>query len=262
MVKYAIIAVEGNHDQALVSKLLKLLGFKKFKGEESKLENFWKKFIPTYPKNGKLYTRLNMPSILFNDSLSVAIYFGGGSNLAENLDDTFCIYPEYQTDITAFGIIVDADNNTPEIVVEKYREILKDYFPNFPNQPGVVAKNISNIARTGMYVLPDNISQGVLDTLLCECGEIAYPEYMARAKLYLDNFSEEETKSKPLKWKPFDDKKALIATIVSVLKPGKTNTTSITDNDWVSDITIEGVESLKQLRKFLMNLLELTNTAN
>ena len=95
--------------------------------------------------------------------------------------------------------------------------------------------------------------------MLCECGEIAYPEYMARAKLYLDNFSQEETKYKPLKWKPFDDQKALIATVVSVLKPGKTNTTSITDNDWVSDITIEEVASLKQFQTFLIDLLELTD---
>ncbi|NEP91175.1 MAG: hypothetical protein F6K18_32670 [Okeania sp. SIO2C2] len=252
MVKYSIIAVEGNHDQALVSNLLKLLGLKKIDGNESNLDHFWKKFIPTYPNNGKLYTRLNMPSILFNDSLSVAIYVGKGSNLAENLDDTFCIYPEYQTDITAFGIIADADKNTPEKVVAEYRERLKESFPNFPEQPGVVDQNIP---RTGIYVLPDNLSKGVLDTLLCECGEIAYPEYMKRAKLYLDNFSEEEKKSKPLKWKPFDDKKALIATIVSVLKPGKTNTTSIADNDWVSNKTIEEVESLKKLRKFLIDLL-------
>lgn len=256
MVKYAIIGVEGNHDQALVSKLLKVLGFNKFDGEESNLDYFWKKFIPTYPKNGKLYTRLNMPSIRFNDSLSVAIYVGEGSNFAENLDDTFSIYPEYQTDITAFGIIADADKNTPEKVVAEYRQRLSNYFPNFPDKAGVVDKNIP---RTGIYVLPDNKSKGVLDTLLCKCGEIAYPEYMKRAKLYLDNFSEEEKKSKPLKWKPFDNDKALIATVVSVLKPGKTNTTSITDNDWVSDITIEGVESLKQLRKFLIDLLTPTD---
>ncbi len=256
MVKYAIIGVEGNHDQALVSKLLKNLGFQRFDGKESNLDSFWKKFIPTYPKNGNLYTRLNMPSILFNESLSVAIYLGEGSNLAENLDDTFSINPEYKTDITAFGIIADADKKTTEKVVTEYRQRLSNYFPNFPDKAGVVDKNIP---RTGIYVLPNNISQGVLDTLLCECGEIAYPEYMARAKLYLDNFSQEETKYKPLKWKPFDDQKALIATVVSVLKPGKTNTTSITDNDWVSDITIEEVASLKQFQTFLIDLLELTD---
>nr|WP_293141543.1 DUF3226 domain-containing protein [Okeania sp. SIO3I5] len=101
-----------------------------------------------------------------------------------------------------------------------------------------------------------------MDTLLCECGEIAYPEYMKKAKLYLDNFSDEEKKSQPLKWKPFDDKKALIATIVSVLKPGKTNTTSIVDNDWISEQTIKEVASLKQLQTFLIELLELNDATN
>jgi len=200
-----------------------------------------------------------MPSIQFNDNLSVAIYVGEGSNIPENLDDTFSIYPEYQTDITAFGIIADADKKTPEKVVAEYRQRLLNYFPNFPDRPGVVDKNIP---RTGIYVLPNNNSEGVLDTLLCECGEIAYREYMKRAKLYLDNFSDEEKKSKPLKWKPFDDKKALIATIVSVLKPGKTNTTSIVDNDWISEQTIKEVASLKQLQTFLINLLELNDATN
>ena len=60
--------------------------------------------------------------------------------------------------------------------------------------------------------------------------------------------------------KLFDDKKALIATVVSVLKPGKTNTVSINDNDWISHRTIEEVESLKQLQTFLMELLDLTET--
>ena len=46
--------------------------------------------------------------------------------------------------------------------------------------------------------------------------------------------------------------------MVSVLKPGKTNTVSINDNDWISDQTIEKVESLKLLQIFLMELLGLT----
>ncbi|WP_273040238.1 hypothetical protein [Iningainema tapete] len=31
---YALIGVEGPHDQAFVGKVLKILGFKKFTGEE------------------------------------------------------------------------------------------------------------------------------------------------------------------------------------------------------------------------------------
>ena len=54
--KYAIIGVEGSHDQAFTGKVLKLLGLKDFreelKGLESQLDPFWRKFIPVYPKKG------------------------------------------------------------------------------------------------------------------------------------------------------------------------------------------------------------------
>lgn len=85
----ALIAVEGNHDQAFLQRILqKLLAFKKFDGDRKKLEEkLWKKFIPKYPQviskypKGQLYGRLDMPSILYNDSLSVAIYAAEGKVL-------------------------------------------------------------------------------------------------------------------------------------------------------------------------------------
>lgn len=55
---------------------------------------------------------------------------------------------------------------------------------------------------------------------------------MERAKSYISQFSEEEVKQ--IGWKPFDKEKATVATIASILKPGKTNTASISDNAWVS----------------------------
>jgi hypothetical protein len=276
-VRYAIIGVEGPHDQAFVGKVLKLLGFKDFKEEwdknkltrldmskelESKFDKFWDKFIPKYPKQGSLYKRLNMPSILFTESLSVAIYEGEGSNLVTNLDDILSANSEYQTNLAAFGIVADCDKSTPAQVVVKYSNCFRKYFPNFPNQAGVVD---TNIPRTGIYVLPDNASQGVLDTLLCSCGEIAYPAYMKRANSYLDSYLDEfsdqdefSTKErKSLNWKNFDREKALVATVVSVLKPGKTNTTSIADNNWVSEQT-QQVPALENFIEFLRQLLELS----
>ncbi|NQE35699.1 hypothetical protein E5S67_03434 [Microcoleus sp. IPMA8] len=95
-----------------------------------------------------------------------------------------------------------------------------------------------------------------MDTLLCECGQIAYPAYMEKASSYLDEFSEKERKS--LKWKNFDREKALVATVVSVLKPGKTNTTSIADNNWVSEQTQQQVPALANFLEFLSQLLELS----
>lgn len=259
MVKYVIIGVEGPHDQAFVGKLLKIFGFKDFKdakkGLVSDLDPFWGKFIPKYPKKGNLYKRLDMPSILFTDNTSVAVYVGEGSNLVTNLDDILGNNPQYQSQIDAFAIVADADKKTPETVVEDYYKCFVKYFPNFPKSPGVVDKNMP---RTGIYVLPDNASEGVLDTLLCQCGEVVYPEYMKRAKSYLAEFSEEERKEKPLKWKRegFDRDKALVATVVSVLKPGKTNTVSIADNDWVSDKSQNEVAALASFIEFLKQLLE------
>ena len=255
--RYAIIGVEGQHDQAFVGKVLKLLGFKDFrvelKGLESALDPFWRKFIPVYPKKGDLYERLDMPSILFNDTISVAIYAGGGSNLVTNLDDILFVNSEYQTNLAAFGIVADCDKSTPDRIVEPYANKFRSYFPTFPARPGVVD---TNSPRTGIYVLPDNQQQGVLDTLVCECGEIAYPAYMERARSYLDKFSEEDKKI--LKLKNFDLDKALVATVVSVLKPGLTNTVSIAQNDWVSKQTQQEVPALAKFIDFLRDLLELS----
>ena len=68
-------------------------------------------------KKGDLYKRLEMPSILFNDTTSVAIYAGEGSNLVTNLDDILSNNSEYQTDLAAFAIVADCDNSNPSQIV-------------------------------------------------------------------------------------------------------------------------------------------------
>ena len=224
--QYVLIGVEGNHDQAFISKILcKLLGFSKFDGKISELDPFWRKFIPNYPKGGNLYVRLDMPAILDTETLSVALYAGEGSNFITNLNDKLSDI-DYST-LLAFAIVADADDDTPNKVAEKYHHGFQKYFPNFPITVNATGNVITGSPKLGIYILPDNSQQGVLDTLICDCGDLVYPEYMQRAREYVDRFSEEERKKKPLKWKPFDQEKAIIATVVSVLKPGKTNQTSI-----------------------------------
>ncbi|WP_204105484.1 MULTISPECIES: DUF3226 domain-containing protein [Spirulina sp. CCY15215] len=247
--KYALIGVEGNHDQAFVEKILrKLLGFNRFNGKVSELDPFWRKFIPVYPKNGKLYARLDMPSILVKDELSVAIYAGEGSKLVTNLKDKLSNIDRDR--ISAFAIIADADRKSPIDIARNYQKGLQEYFPNFPDRPGTISRETP---RSGIYILPDNSKEGVLETLLRRCGEIAYPTYLEQAENYLNSFSEAEIKK--LKWKPFDHEKSLIATVVSILKPGKTNTTSISDNHWVSEKTYAAITELQELVDFLTTLL-------
>ena len=71
-------------------------------------------------------------------------------------------------------------------------------------------------------------------------------------------FSQEDRNNKGLKWKPFDQEKALIATVTSVLKPGKTNQASISDNNWISLQTEQAVPELQNLKNFLRDLLNQT----
>jgi hypothetical protein len=255
----ALIGVEGNHDQAFLSKVLReLLGFSRFDGEESQLDPLWRKFIPRYPpKTGRLYVRLDMPSILYTDTLSVAIYAGEGSRLIDNLSTRFADI-DYSS-LLAFGIVADADKHTPDRVAKIYHDGFKEYFPDFPteiSQTGTVTEGSPSL---GIYVLPNNSDQGVLDTLLCACGGVAYPEYMERARAYINQFSQEEVKR--IGWKPFDREKALVATVVSILKPGKTNTVSITDNAWVSLQTEQHLCEIQNLANFLRKLLNFQNSA-
>lgn len=252
--EYVLMGVEGNHDQAFISKILcKLLGFSKFEGNVSELDGIWRKFIPVYPpKTGKLYLRLDMPTILYNEKISLAIYAGEGSNLITNLSDKLSDI-DYSS-LFAFAIIADADKNTPSQVIEEYYNGFKEYFPDFPTTVSQSGNVIAGSPRLGIYILPDNSQQGVLDTLICECGDLVYPEYMQRAKEYINKFSEEERNRKPLKWKPFAQEKAIVATVVSVLKPGKTNQASISDNDWVSNATAN-IPAIQNLTTFLRQLL-------
>ncbi len=249
--QYALIGVEGNHDQAFVAKVLKkLFKFQEFNGDRSELEKFWEKFIPTYPtKTGKLYKRLDMPSILFNDKLSVGIYVGEGSKLIDNL--TLKLSNGDLDELSIFAIIADADKQEPLDVVKSYHNGLKEYFPDFPLNPGEI---INNQPRLGIYILPNNSNKGVLETLLCQCGEVAYPDYIKRANNYINQFTQEERKK--LNWKPFDDKKAIIATVASILKPGKTNTVSIKANKWISETTKQQVPELASFVNFLEKLLK------
>ena len=252
--KYAILITEGNHDQACVERVLtKFLCFQKFDGTCGEINNsFWNKnarVIPTYPSdNAKYHSRLDTPSILsYQEEISIAIFVAGGNRrkLIQRLVGIVEVLAvrESLQELIAVGLIVDSDKSSPNEVAKGYRAILLDAFrkteipgflANFPDRPGAI--DTSN-PRSGIYVLPNNQQEGTLDTLLCQCGDVVYPTYVQRARRYLSEFAEAECKEEPLKWKPFDGDKALVATVVSVLKPGMANTPSIAQNDWIGEET-------------------------
>ncbi len=250
--KYVLLGVEGPHDQAAVGKLLKIAKFRLFNGKPKHLDSFWEKLVPAYPPSS-LYGRFNMPSIYQSDVYSVAIYQGEGSNLTVNLQDILATHAPYYQDIAAFGIVVDADNTSPASKAQEFADTFRGFFPNFPSTPGIVS---AGTPRTGVYVLPDNVHQGTLDTLLVQCGDVVYPDLKSQAQAYLDHVDKRYTQH----WRPFDSLKALVATMTSVLKPGATNTASIAQNAWIGPDSLANIPELAALQRFLQDLLDIGET--
>jgi hypothetical protein len=255
--RHAILVVEGPTDQAVIGRALeKLLAFRKFNGGLDDLPPFWRdeaKVVPSYPpRKGSLYERLPMPSILSDAVWSLAVYAGGGSKLKQQVGELIHNHDLHEK-LDAFGIIVDADNDSPAKVTDSYRRAFQSWFPGLPDQPGHVA---SGPPATGVFVLPDNRRQGVVEHLVLECGLVVYPQHVARARQYVIGFGAEDRRR--AKWSPFDEEKAIVASVGSLLKPGKTNTATIADNQWISEETA-GCSMLSALVTFLQRLLGMSD---
>jgi hypothetical protein len=263
--KYALLATEGADDQAVLCRLLKLMGFVSFAGDGQNLDLFWLDLIPRLPKmvntagsvaGGNLYAYKNLPFPYFFTSpgYSIAVYQGQGSRLAQNLLDITQAYKAYARDIYALGIIIDADTYNPADVAKNYAEKLQSSFPSLRGTPGIVAPGPP---RSGIYVLPDNNRPGNLDTVLVNCASCVYPEHKAGAEQFLQNL---DARHKTHWSQPYGKDKALVASIVSIVRPGKANHNSLASaNDrWISQQTLGDVPEIAQLYHFLQNLLELS----
>jgi hypothetical protein len=251
--KYCLLATEGPHDQAAITQLLRLAGLTKFKGNYKELDSFWEGFIPKYPKGGNLYARMDMPSILTSATHSVAIYWGEGSKLVSNLQAITTNQARYVREIHSFGLIVDADNRQPDVVAKKKAEELRSVFPTISEVPGSIVAGSPNV---GIYVLPDNKRQGTLDSMLSECASIAYPDHKKGALQFINDLDEIYTGHLTLTKKD----KAVVACITGIILPGATNTSSISQKEWISEKTMHQ-KDVALLYRFLSDLLELDHHA-
>jgi Protein of unknown function (DUF3226) len=249
--KYCLLAVEGPHDQAAITKVLQLSGLEKFDGSAKALDPFWEGFVPRYPKGGNLYTRMDMPSIVTSQTHSVAVYWGEGSRLVQNLIAIATNHKRYAEDIQAFGLITDADR-PPHVIARKKAKEMRTIFPGISESPGIIT---DGPPRTGIYVLPDNKRKGILDSILVECASIIYPDHKCGAEKFLkelDNMHTSHLQNSAME-------KALVSCIVSVLRPSASNTSSIAQDNWICEETSSKVTNIILLDRFLRSLLQLSS---
>jgi hypothetical protein len=253
MNRKVLLVVEGQHDEAFAAKLLVLRHQFTRVTKYSDLEQYWHPTVPSrYPHKGELGRRVPTPSFYRRSDVSVAVLpAGGDSELSSFAVDTLVLL---STAPAAVGFVLDADSKkTPNERFLELRAALEVRGLAIGDCPGAIAAGTPAI---GIYVVPDNSSQGTLEDVLLACGEVVYGQLVAAARSYLSSVERDSLEKHDLKElsKPAGTNKAIIAAATSILKPGKSLQTSLQDNRWVSTETAN-VESVRLFEEFLVALV-------
>ena len=104
-----------------------------------------------------------------------------------------------------------------------------------------------------LFLLPDNETQGTLETLLLAGAEQQYPDLLKSACDYIDTVRPNYSKN----LKGFNDTKATVGVIANVLRPGRANQVSIGNDEWLTTNSLRDIPSHNKLSVFLESLCTL-----
>ena len=256
-VRYAYLATEGPHDVEFIARLLRLHGLKRIT-EEKRLDAYWKPLIPrSFPHGGDLHKRVPVPSFFASGTVSVAVHAAGGdSRIAEAIEETLALLPSRTLD--AIGALLDAD--TQQTAAQRFlalQERLLALKLPLPGKPGS-ASQVS--PRCGVFILPDNQSQGTLEDVLLECAAQTYPALLSEAQGLVGRIVPGGPEYQPEDMKDFlkpaGRNKAAVACMAGVLRPGKAVQVSIQDNRWLTGQALK-LPRVVGVHDFLVSLLQL-----
>lgn len=240
MSRHSLLLVEGPHDEAFAAAVLRARHELSPVIQEGKLDPFWKPLVPrSFPHDGDLRKRVPVPQFYADESTSLAILVAGSdSKLAKECIASLQVL---EGPVDAVGLVLDSDSKVSAIDrFEGVRSRLaarSEVFDELPAQPGVVA---GRAPSCGIFVLPDNHSQGTLEELLVACASQSYGVAFTDAQRYVDrvhtaSFEDEELRELRA---PAGQRKAEVAALGAILKPGKSIQVSLQDNRWVTDDTL------------------------
>jgi hypothetical protein len=256
--RYAYLVVEGPHDVEFVGRLLKPHQFKRV-NQDTRVDPYWRSLVPTtFPYGGDLSRRVPVPTFFASDEVSVAVHAADGdTNIHKRIEETLATLPIVPE---AVGVLLDADSQSPP--AERFK-LVRDALDrlnlglNLPMQLGGVS---TTAPRCGLFVLPDNQTAGTLEDLLLECAAVSYPGLLAGAQALVNSvqpadtsFTKEDMKDF---LKPAGPRKATVACVAGILKPGKAIQVSIQDNRWL-DAQALSLPRIHAVQQFLKDLLAL-----
>ena len=257
--EYGYLLVEGYHEIEYVGRLLKYRAITRVKKIEN-LDPFWSKsqLIPrTFPYGGDLLKRVPVPVFFQNDEISIAVQCSTGlEKILDTLKLTLANMPEITEEVKGIGVIFDADYKD-NAAKDRYAKIKEELVPilNLPDNPGQV---LDNDLKSGVYIFPDNLSKGTIETMLLECGSVVYPDLIKSATTFVDSINIGSYVKNDRKdfQKPSGREKAIIGAMGSVLRPGKAIQVSIQDNKWLNEDSLK-IDKIKALDLFLSKLFDL-----
>jgi hypothetical protein len=254
--KYGYLVTEGPHDVEFFGKILK----KRFELKRvellSELDRFWHPLIPrNFPPDGNNFLkRVPIPVFFQNHNHSVAIHSAGSdTRLIQTIQESSVLINPEQ--LTGIGLVADADISA----TEQFNSLKKtaDFF-SLPDNPGEILKTSPKI---GVFILPDNSSEGTLEDILLKCAETSYPSLLDGAYKFVNTTDLKVLSNEDIKDfnKPSGKKKSVVGCISSILRPGKAVQVSVQDNRWIDDNTLE-LPHIRSIIDFLSELLELSDT--
>ena len=258
MVRYCYIVVEGPQDVEFLIGLLKFYHLKRVRFLSS-LDKFWETLIPkNYPLDDDLTKRVPVPYFVQNEQLSIALHSAiGDTRIAQTIEESLNLIQPSQ--LFSVGIFADADyRETPQERFNKLITKLSDIdLPNLlpPSQIGQVN---NHSPHCGIFIAPNNRDQGTLENILLECAKINYSDLLNLSQTYIESIDRNQLTKNDLEdfKKPAGEKKAIISSISSILRPGKALQVSLQDNRWLDEKILE-LESIKLIKNFLEQIIGL-----
>lgn len=256
-VQHCLIAAEGPHDIEFVSKLLKELGFSRVTKLENLPADWQRSMVPrTFPATGRNLNAPHPVPLFLSDGAGCSIALRnavGVERVAETLILDWRVMPQVPDAIAA---ILDADqDDTPLQRHATFAAAVGSLGIHLPTNPGEIH---AGPPRSGVFVMPDNSSQGTLEDLLLECAAESYPTLLnggrtllaagvAASELRPDDRREMQKRAGP--------SKVVAGAISTVLRPGRAIQTSIQDNRWLDATTIR-LPRIRAVLRFLADLLD------
>lgn len=258
-----LFIVEGAHDVALLSSVLKVLDFKGVKNYKDINKPFDKLIIDKLPiEKNSLEVCHNLPSFFYKDNKSLCIIPANGeTKLIKTLDNTISKFRMDELDyIKRVVIFCDGDLKPRE---NKIKDLIKWSFSKKNNieitkrglENGYISLNNVDFIKipVNFFVMPNNKDCGRLEQILLEAIERVDKGLLEEVDLFLDKIPQQYKK----RWSDENSRcdKTRIACAGNVKSPGSSMSVLINSGKWINSETVESCSSLSCIYKYVKGIL-------